>query len=135
MFLGRFRRKESVDRRASGPPVTEGSRFQDSSDDDGDDFILPPRGIDGGFEHTESLPPTSPNVLRKRGSFSLVFRHGLRKPPRNEANVAKGVVPGSDREGDVESGHQRSKSESVYSKRTGKEKRFQGLRKLFRIKE
>jgi hypothetical protein len=119
-------RKGSVDTPVAVPMtshVTAGSRFADSSDDE--ELAAPPRGIGRSYEDTESLPP-SPGV-RKRSSFSQLFRRGGRKD-----SLEAGVVGPT---GAVADGRRRSSSGTIVSKRTGKEKRFQGLRKLFRIKE
>ena len=120
-------RQASVDTPAAAPTtsrVTAGSRFADSSDDE--ELAPPPRGIGRAYEDTESLPP-SPGV-GKRSSFSQLFKRGGRKDSLEPVPAAATEV------GD---GHRRSTSSSgtIVSKRTGKEKRFQGLRKLFRIKE
>ena len=87
--------------------------------------------------YTESLPPSSPTV-KKRSSFSQLFKRHGRKDSKfsipetvGTSAVGTSVAPSMV----TDTGHQRSKSASIYSKRTGKEKRFQGLRKLFRIKE
>jgi hypothetical protein len=152
-FLGRFRRRESsIDQPLSttrGPIV--GSRFDDSSDDD-DELVPPARGIGRAYEDTESLPPASPTV-KKRSSFSQMFRRSNARPT-SKGSVTAPVVPtiattttplpaplpatavANDIDGEA-GGHRRTKSVSgsIVSKRTGKEKRFQGLRKLFRIKE
>ena len=107
-----------------------GSRFDDSSEDD-EDLVPPMRGVGRTYADTDSLP--SP-TLQKRRSFSQFFRR-----PTSGGSDGKGTeatVPvGVDVDGDVASGHRRTSSESILSKRTGKEKRFLGLRKLFRIKE
>jgi hypothetical protein len=93
--------------------VMRGSRFADSSDDDDEDLPPPRRGI--GRDTTASLPPESPSVS-KRSSFSQLFGMGRgRKSSLDMTGVGE-------RKGSV-------------SKRTGKPKRFQGLRKLFRIYE
>ena len=88
----------------------------------------------GGY--TESLP-ASPTV-KKRSSFSQLFKRHARRDSKVSSisemplgDTASAMAPTTD----AQSGHQRSKSASIFSKRTGKEKRFQGLRKLFRIKE
>ena len=122
-------RQESIDVTAAVPAtsrVTAGSRFADSSDDE--ELAPPPRGIGRAYEDTESLPP-SPGV-RKRSSFSQLFKRGGRKDSLEP-------VPATAMSDPVGDGHRRSTSgsETIVSKRTGKEKRFQGLRKLFRIKE
>ena len=96
----------------------------------------------GGY--TESLP-ASPTV-KKRSSFSQLFKRHARRDskvssisemPLGDTSLAKGMsgAPSLAPTTDAQSGHQRSRSASIFSKRTGKEKRFQGLRKLFRIKE
>ena len=127
-------RKGSIDGAPTTSRVTAGSRFADSSDDE--ELAPPPRGIGRAYEDTESLPP-SPGV-RKRSSFSQLFRRG----GRTDSLDGGGVVVPTGREGSqgstgvVADGHKRSASgETIVSKRTGKQKRFQGLRKLFRIKE
>ena len=128
-IFGRFKRKETMDRPAQ---VTAESRFQDSSDED--DELAPPRQEVGrAYGDTESLPPASP-TFRKRGSFSHFFARATSRgsdvvpPPEIQPGATTTEVA-------ADGGHGRSKSGSIISKRTGKEKRFQGLRKLFRIKE
>jgi hypothetical protein len=135
--VGGRARKGSIDAAGVAPTtsrVTAGSRFADSSDDE--ELAPPPRGIGRAYEDTESLPP-SPGV-RKRSSFSQLFRRG----GRTDSLEGGGVVGPTGREGSqgttgvVADGHKRSASGgTIVSKRTGKQKRFQGLRKLFRIKE
>jgi len=104
--------------------VAPGSRFEDSDDDE--DLSFPGRGIGHGYYETESLP--SPR-LRKRSSVTNFFWARSRKG----SDVSE-LEPREMSSSDL--GHRRSSSESkIVSKKTGKEKRFQGLRKLFRIKE
>lgn len=121
--------------------VTPGSRFLDSSDDDDDDDggLAPPRrGIGRQFgDATESLPASSPAV-HKRTPFSQLFSRTTKEGRKGSDVNAIEAPPGSasgEGEGDEDGGPRRSSSGSIVSKRTGKEKRFQGLRKLFRIKE
>jgi hypothetical protein len=131
-IFGIFKRNESVSSPVPAERVTAGSRFLDSSDDD-DDFVLPVRGIGRTYEDAESLPTPTP-ILRKRTSFSQIFRSG-----RKGSDIAP-VVPRTDTAATDDSvmmgdgRHRRSKSGSILRKKTSKEKQFQGLRKLFRIK-
>jgi len=151
-IFGRFRGRRGSDAVAHAPVATRGglvgSRFVDSSDEE--DLVPPVRGVGRAYGDTESLPPASPTV-RKRSSFSQFFSRNRRitEPPvtvttatapvattteevgRKTGPVEAGKVDGGDESG----GHRRTRSASIYSKRTGKEKRFQGLRRLFRIKE
>jgi hypothetical protein len=121
-----------VDRPAPAVQVTAGSRFQDSSDED-DELDPPRRGVGKAYGDTESLPPASP-TFRKRGSFSQFIARATSRgsdvvpPPEVQPGVTTTEVA-------TDGGHRRSKSGGVISKRTGNEKRFQGLRKLFKIKE
>jgi hypothetical protein len=108
-------------------------------------LVPPARGIGRAYEDTESLPPASPTV-KKRSSFSQLFRRSSARPTSRDsatapveptvATTTTTTVPNDVVDGEV-GGHRRTKSVSgsIVSKRTGKEKRFQGLRKLFRIKE
>jgi len=120
-IFGRFKRRESIDQAPVAHAPIVGSRFRDSSDED-DELLPPPRGIGRAYEDTVSLPSPS---LKKRSSFSQFFRRGSLKPDGDSGAVAD----------EVKKEHRRSESGSIVSKRTGKEKRFQGLRRLFRIKE
>jgi len=88
-------------------------------------LVAPPRGIGRAYEDTESLP--SPTV-KKGMSITNLFRRGVGGSRPNSRDAEDPVVA------DV-SERRLSKSGSIVSGRTGKEKRFQGLRKLFRIKE
>jgi hypothetical protein len=105
--------------------------FPDSSDED--DVALPYRGVGRAYVETESARPMSP-TLRKQGSFSQFFARATSRgsivvpPPIAQSGASTTEVS-------VDGGHRQSKGGRVYSKRTGEEKRFQGLRKLFRIKE
>lgn len=121
-IFGRFKRRESIDQAPATHVPIVGSRFRDSSDED-DDLLPPTRGIGRTYEDTASLP--SP-TLKKRSSFSQFFRRGSLKPDTDSGAVAD----------EVKNERRRSSSGNiVVSKRTGKEKKFQGLRRLFRIKE
>jgi hypothetical protein len=133
-IFGRFKRKDSfIDQPPVAARVAAGSRFEDSDDDDDIDHPPPSRGIGGAYEDTESLP--SPR-LRKRSSFSTFFRGG--RMSRVGSDVSNTGAPGASAT-DPTTLHRRVSSsddvDKIVSKRTGKEKRFPGLRKLFRIKE
>jgi hypothetical protein len=158
-FLSKLRRGSNTEQ--SAKPVFVSSRFGDSSDEEDvvlarpspaarrlDSSMTAPVILSGsGFTnvgggtsgvgvggYTESLP-ASPTV-KKRSSFSQLFkRHGRRDSKVSSISEMPLEDTTSAMATDAQSGHQRSKSASIFSKRTGKEKRFQGLRKLFRIKE
>ena len=150
-IFGRFKaRRESIDRGdATRQEIVASSRFRDSSDEE---EPLPPPPPRSQIMETESLP-WSPK-LRKRTSFSKFFGIRRKEPERRVtsqtvatiATVTEPVPAGPVRTDSMVtetamgtnvdgSGHQRTRSGSIISKRTGKEKRFQGLRRLFRIKE
>ena len=131
--LGKGRRHSIDTPAATASLVTTGSRFADSSDDE--ELTPPPRGVGRAYEDTESPPPRP--IVSKLSSFPPLFRRGGgRKDDLEPMAVVVQGSPGT-RAVDGMGEHRRSTSESetILSKRTGKEKRFQGLRKLFRIKE
>jgi hypothetical protein len=101
-----------------------GSRFDYSSDES--ELMAPRRGIGRDFEDAGSEPPT-PSV-KKRNSFSQMFRRGISRASTRDSTLE----PASSGINDMEAAQHRS---SIGSKASGKEKRFQGLRKLFRIRE
>jgi len=123
-LFARFKRKDSIDQVPVATRVAPGSRFGDSDDDE--EWQLSGRGIGRAYEDTESLP--SPR-LRKRSSVTNFFWARSRKG----SDVRQLDPPETD---SSDLGHRRSSSGSkIVSQKTGKEKRFQGLRKLFRITE
>ena len=123
-LFARFKRKDSIDHVPVAARVAPGSRFGDSDDDE--ELPLPGRGIGHAYEDTESLP--SPR-LRKRSSITNFFWTRSRK-----GDDVWQLDPPEVSSGDL--GHRRSSSGSnIVSQKTGKEKKFQGLRKLFRIRE
>jgi hypothetical protein len=102
----------------------------DSSEDE--EFVPAGRGIGRGYEDTE-LPTSTPKI-RKRNNlakFFLPVRKGSTSSKILPVEApATALIDAGDGHGNV-----KSSSGSIVSKRTGKEKRFQGLRKLFRIHE
>lgn len=113
-IFGRWKRRESIEP-VTPTRVTGGSRFVDSDSDQ--ELVLPSRGIGRTYEDVESLP--SPR-LKKKTMISNPFRRQETKDENAEADGEE---------------QRKGKRASIVSLRTGKEKRFPGLRRLFRIKE
>lgn len=132
LVLGLFKRRAILDQ---SNIVTTGSRFQDSSDDD-DGHV--PTHFRTGSMYSDTEPSPSSPVARRRASFTQLFR---RRPTSSQGEGPPAMVPAmppvddGDNANVGKAGRRLSKIRDVYSKGTGKEKRFEGLQRLFRIKE
>jgi hypothetical protein len=161
-FRGGGGRKDSDDRAdVARQDIITSSRLRDSTDEE----ELPPPPPRQEILDTESLPSSSPRLRKRTSFSQFFGFGGRKEPDRRATSqtlpttqrpvvqtspiqpIAVPTAPAAARtdtgltkttvvtDAVGDGGHRRTRSGSIYSKRTGKEKRFQLLRRLFRIKE
>ena len=139
-IFGMWRRRDSVEVTSPLHYPLHGSRLQDSSDDD-DSYVMPSRLI-GRQIDSDSI---SSSTHKKLVSVSKIFRRRPTRRPDDDTAAPVPAIPDEAVARDMNTAddddranhqeHRQSKSESILSQRSGKEKRFKRLRRLFRIKE